>query len=118
VIGRRILGREPAAWAGLVQGLLALALSLHLVGLTAENVGLIMACFTAAMGVYVAWATRDTMLGVIVALVNSSAALAIGYGLDLSTETTSATIAVVTVLVGFFQRTQTSPADPPLAVAA
>lgn len=106
----RIFGREPAAFAGLVQGVLALLLSLHMFGLTNENVGLIMACFTAAMGVYTAWSTRDTMLGVIVGLVNATAALAVGYGAELSVETTSAAIAITTVLVGFFQRTQTSPA--------
>lgn len=109
----RIFGREPAAWSGLIQALLALALSLNLFALTNETVGLIMAVVNAVFGVYLAWVTANTMLGVIVGLVNAVFALVAGYGYELSTATTSAAIAVVTVLVGFFQRTQTSPLPEP-----
>jgi hypothetical protein len=109
----RILGREPAAWAGLIQALLALALSLDWFGLTNERVGLIMAVVSAVVGVYLAWVTASTMLAVIVGLVNAVFALVAGYGYELSTATTSAAIAVVTVVVGLFQRTQTSPLPEP-----
>lgn len=109
----RILGREPAAWSGLIQALLALALSLGLFDLTAETVGLIMAVVAAAFGVYLAWVTHATMLGVIVGLTNAVVALFAGYGYGLSTTTAAAVIAVVTVVVGFFQRTQTSPLAAP-----
>lgn len=101
--------REPAALVGLVSGVLALLLSLDQLGLTNEKVGLIMGVVTALVGVYTAWKTRDTMLGVIVAAVNATAALVVGYGFELSADTTAAAIAIVTVLVGFFQRTQTTP---------
>jgi len=109
----RILGREPAAWSGLIQALLVLALSNHAFSLTPETVALIMAVVTAAFGVYTAWVTANTMLGVIVGLANAIFALVIGYGLDLSTEMTSAAIALITVTVGFFQRTQTTPLPAP-----
>jgi len=109
----RILGREPAAWSGLIQALLALALSLNLFALTSETVALIMAVVNAAFGVYLAWVTANTMLGVIVGLTEAVFALVAGYGYELSTATTAAAIAVVTVLVGFFQRTQTTPLPDP-----
>lgn len=101
--------REPAALTGLISGVLALLLSLNLFGLTNENVGLIMGVVTAAVGVGVAWKTSATLLGVIVAFVNASFALVAGYGFELSPDTTAAAIAIVTVLVGFFQRTQVTP---------
>lgn len=109
----RILGREPAAWSGLIQALLALALSLNLFALTSETVALIMAVVNAVFGVYIAWVTANTMLGVIVGLAEAVFALVAGYGYELSTATTAAAIAVVTVLVGFFQRTQTTPLPNP-----
>src|SRR5687767_11887265 len=105
----KIFGREPAAFIGLISGALALLLSLNLFGLTNENVGLIMGAVTAAFGIYTAYVTKDTMLGVIVAFVNAIFALVAGYGFELSPDTTAAAIAIVTVMVGFFQRTQTSP---------
>lgn len=109
----RIFGREPAAWIGLIQALLALALSSSAFSLTPETVALIMAVVTAAFGVYTAWVTAGTMLGVIVGLANAVAALVVGYGFNLSTATTSAAIALITVALGFFQRTQTTPLPAP-----
>lgn len=101
--------REPAALVGLASGVLALLLSLDQFSLTNEKVGLIMGVVTALAGVYTAWSTRDTMLGVIVGAVNAAVALVAGYGFELSQDTTAALIAIVTVLVGFYQRTQTAP---------
>ena len=101
--------REPAALVGLISGALALLLSLNQFGLTNENVGLIMGVVTAALGVYTAWKTSATLLGVIVGLTNAVFALVAGYGFELSADTTAAAIAIVTVLVGFFQRTQVTP---------
>lgn len=105
----KIFGREPAAFLGLISGALALLLSLNLFGLTAETVGLIMAFITAAVGVVTAYVTKDTMLGYLVAAVNAGFALFAGYGLEASPELTAAAIGLVTVIVGFYQRTQTSP---------
>ena len=101
--------REPAALMGLISGVLALLLSLNQFGLTNENVGLIMGVVTAAVGVYTAWKTKDTMLGVIVTLVNAAFALVAGYGFELSVDTTAAAIAIITVVVGYWQRTQVAP---------
>lgn len=101
--------REPAALLGLVSGVLALLLSLDQLGLTNEKVGLIMGAVTAVAGIYTAYVTNATMLGVIVGAVNAAFALVAGYGFELSPDTTAAAIAIVTVVVGFFQRTQVTP---------
>lgn len=101
--------REPAALLGLVSGVLALLLSLDQFGLTNEKVGLIMGVATALAGIYTAYVTNATMLGVIVGAVNAAFALVAGYGFELSPDTTAAAIAIVTVVVGFFQRTQVTP---------
>jgi hypothetical protein len=82
-----------------------------------------MAVVTALASVYTAWATKDTMLGVVVGLGKAVLALAVGFGLNLSPEQTAATIALITMGAGFFNRTQTYPlGDPPppqqLAIAA
>jgi nicotinamide riboside transporter PnuC len=119
-----IFGREPAAFVGLIEVVLALFLSWNLFGLTAETVSLIVAVVAAVASVYVAYVTRDTLLGGIVGLVKALAALYVGFGFDLTTNQTAAIIAVTVTLVSFFQRTQTAPAaqasfrDPDLPVAA
>lgn len=103
--------REPAALVGLISGVLALLLSLNQFGLTNERVGLIMGVVTAALGIYTAWATSATLLGVIVAFANATFALVAGYGFELSADTTAAAIAIVTVVVGYWQRTQVTPLE-------
>ena len=60
--------RAPAAWVGLLEGALALLLAFGIGSLTTERVGLIVAAVAAGFGVLTAYATRDTMLGVIVGL--------------------------------------------------
>lgn len=107
-----ILGREPAAWVGLIEAVLAV-LVVFALGVTSESAGLILAAISAAAGCYVAWATRDTALGVILALAKALVALGVYYGLTLSAEQTAVILGLVPVVVGFWQRTQTSPvADP------
>lgn len=103
-----IFGREPAALVGLIEAVLAVLLAFGL-GITQDTFGPILALVTALAGVYTAWATQDTLLGVIVGLVKAVLVLAAVYGLTLSDAQTGALIALTTVVVGFFQRTQTSP---------
>src|SRR4051794_5556686 len=82
-------------------------------GLTAEQISLIVAVVTAALGFYTAWVTKDTLLGVTIGLIKSALALAVGFGLDLSSDQTAAVIALATAVLGLFQRTQTSPLPTP-----
>ena len=104
---------EPASLAGLAEAVLALLLSLSMLGLSNERVGLIMGVVTALAAVYTAYVTKETLLAVLVQLVKASAALAAGYGFELNPATTAAIIAIVTVVAGFYQRTQTSPLVDP-----
>jgi len=108
--GKRVIfGREPALVAGLVKAVIALAVAFGLAW-TNEQVSLVNAVVAALLGVYVAWATKDTLASAILALVDAVLSLLIGFGLNLSTNQTAAVIAVVTVVISMFNRTQTSPA--------
>lgn len=104
----KIFGREPAAVVGLIEAAIALLVAFGL-GWSPEQVGLTMAAVTAVGGVYVAWATKDTLLGAVVGLTKSVLALGIGFGLDVDASQTAAIVAFVTVAGGLFNRTQTSP---------
>jgi uncharacterized membrane protein YccC len=107
-----IFGREPAAWVGLIEAVLTILLAFA-IGVSQETYGPILAVVTAALGVYTALVTRDTALGAIVGLVKAVLVLAAVYGLTLTDGQTAAVISLVTVVVGFFQRTQTSPVGEP-----
>jgi uncharacterized membrane protein len=117
-----VFGREPAVAAGAVEAVTALVL--NLLGVRAEIIGSSIAVEAAILAVYVAYVTRDTLLGVLIGLVKALVALSVGFGLHLSDENTALLIAAVTGVVSFFQRTQTAPAaqasfrDPDLPVAA
>ena len=104
-----IFGREPALVAGLVKAVIALAVAFGL-GWTNEQVGLVNAVVAALLGVYVAWATKDTLASAVLALADAVLSLLIGFGLNLNTSQTAAVIAVVTVVISMFNRTQTTPA--------
>lgn len=108
-----IFGREPAAWVGLIEATLALAVAFAF-GVDQTTFGPIMAVVSAAAGVYTAWATRDTMLGVILGLVKAVVGLTAVYGLALADNQVGAIMAITAVLVGFFQRTQTTPVSDPV----
>lgn len=104
----KLFGREPAVWVGVIEATLTLAVVFGL-GLTNENAALIVAAVAAGFGAVTAFYTRDAMLGYVVGFAKATVAVAVGFGLELTTEQTGAVLAVVAVLVGFFQRTQTSP---------
>ena len=106
-----IFGREPALIAGFIKALVALLVAFGLKW-TAEQVGLVNAVVAALLGVYVAWATKDTLASAALALVDAVLALLIGFGLNLNADQSAAIIALVTVVLAMFNRTQTSPAAP------
>ncbi len=106
-----IFGREPALVAGLIESVIALAVALGL-HLSTAQVGLVNAVAAALLGVYVAWATKDTLASAVLALSKSVLSLLIGFGLDLTTDQTATAIAVVTMALSMFNRTQNSPAAP------
>lgn len=105
---KTIFGREPAAWLGLIEMVLTLLMAFSF-GVDQTTFGPIMAVVTAVFGVYTAWVTKDTLLGVIVGLAKSGFVLMAVYGFTFTDAQTGAVIGVITVVVGFFNRTQTSP---------
>lgn len=109
----KLFGREPAVWVGVIEAGLTLLVVLGVLGFTSDQTALVMAAVVALFGVVTAYLTQDTMLGVLVGLVKAVIALFIGFGISVSPELTAALIGFVSVLVGLFQRTQTSPAPQP-----
>lgn len=104
-----IFGREPALVSGLIESILALAVAFGLHWSTAQ-VGLVNAVAAAVLGVYTAWATKETLASAVIALSKSVLSLLIGFGLDLTADQTATVIAVVTLALSMFNRTQNSPA--------
>ena len=109
-----VLGREPAAVIGLVEAALAVLVAFRL-GLDAEHAALWLALASTVLGVVGAALTRDTLLGVVVGAAKAVLALAVGYGLTLTPEQTGAVIALVALVVSFWQRTQTTPTYAPVS---
>lgn len=113
----KLFGREPAFYAGLLEAALATLLSFGMLGFigidNAEGIAVVMAVVQGLIGVYVAYVTKDTLLGVGVALLKSSVALLAYYHYSLSEMQLTTLIALLTLLLGSFQRTQTSPAIVP-----
>jgi hypothetical protein len=99
---------EPAVITSVIAAAIALAISFGL-DWSNEQVGLVMAAVTAALGLYTAYATTGTVLSVFVGFAQSVLALAVGFGLHLSADKVGAIIAFITVALGFYNRTQNSP---------
>lgn len=114
---RTIFGREPAAWVGLIEAIVAVLIFLPIAG--ALNIGqewavLFMAVVSAGAGLYTAWVTKDTMLGAITGFTKALIGLVAYYGLSLTPELQASLMSLVAIGVGFFQRTQTSPEEFPV----
>lgn len=105
-----IFGREPAFWIGLIEAILAFVLSLDLFSLSQDTLGIIMAVVTAAFGFYTAYVTHQTLLGVGVGLAKALIALLVVFNLNVSVDTSATLIALVTIALGAFNRTQATPA--------
>lgn len=98
---------EPAAVIGVVVA--ALAFVLTLTDLDVNTQGVILAFATAVGGIWGAWATQTTLLGALVGVVNTGAVLLATFHYSFSDTSQAALISVVTVALGLFYRTQTSP---------
>lgn len=110
----KIFGREPAAWIGLIEGILVFLLAFGL-GIDQSTFGPIMAVVVALGGAYTAWATKDTMLGAVLGLAKALLVLMAVYGLTLTDQQTAAIMGIVSLVVGFWQRTQTTPVHDPVS---
>jgi hypothetical protein len=109
----KFLRRDPAAYITLIQAVLTLALAWGLFSLTEARVPLIMAVVNGLFGVVTAILTKRTGFSIAIGLVQAVIALMAGYGFDLTPDKTNAVILISTVVLGFFNWTQNSPADNP-----
>lgn len=110
------LGREPAAWLALVAVLVKLVVAFGW-NATPEVQASVNAVAAAAMGILIALAVHDGLGAAVVGLAQAALALAIGFGLDWSTERQAVVMAFMTVAVGMWDRTQVTakvPAKQPL----
>lgn len=112
-----IFGREPASILGLAEGVLTLAVTFGLgagLGLSQETFGVFLMLLSAAIGVYTGWATKDVLLGRITGLVKAGIAFVAIYGFTLTDQQVGGLLFATTMVVAFFQRTQTSPVIAPV----
>lgn len=106
-----IFGREPALVVGFVGAVLSVLVGLNLEHLSSEQAGLIVAALGALVGGITAIFTRPVAPGAFLALVTAGAALAAGYGLELSPTMIGAINGLVIATLNFITRGQVSPAD-------
>jgi hypothetical protein len=112
----KVFGREPAAWIALFAVLLQL-LSSYLIHWGADVQGVVNAVIVALFGLWTAthlpdW--RDKILPALLGLAQAVFALVLAFGDNVSQTTQSQWMALITVLVGLFVRTQvTAPVQSP-----
>lgn len=104
----RIFGREPAVWAALIQAALAL-LGQQVFHWDVAQVALAYGVSVGVLDTYVAWRAHQTMLGVVVGLFKAGIACYVGFGGHFSPEASAQLLALVTSVVGFVQRSATTP---------
>ena len=104
--GKLIFGREPAAWIGIIEAVLTILMAFAL-GISSTTFGPIMAVVVAGLSLYTAWATKETMLAVVVGFVKAILILATVYGFTLAPEQAGALIALITVVAGLWTRSKT-----------
>lgn len=113
----KIFGREPVVVANAIEGSLALVLAFHwldFIGLdSAEDMAVVMAVVSSAMGLYIAYVTKDTLLGALTGFIKAVIVLAAVFGYDLSAQQTAAIIGAATMVFAVWHRTQTGPAVVP-----
>lgn len=111
----KVFGREPAFWVGVLEALIALLVTFNLSGLSTEQAGLWVAVIVAVGGLATAWATRDTALAALVAVVKAALVLGVAYGLHVTQEQIGLIAALVTTFGAGWLRTQTSPMLTPIS---
>lgn len=113
----KIFGREPVVIVNFVEGGLAFALAFGMlqgIGVdTAEEMAVIMAVVASSLGVYIAYVTRDTLLGALTGFAKAGIALGAAFGYDLTATQTSALLTGLAVLMAMWHSNRTGPASIP-----
>jgi len=107
----KILGREPALWAGLVNAIIYM-LGALVFDLSPEMESLLIAVTAAILGVIVAWRTRDGISAAILGFAKAVLALVLGLGLKIGADQQAAILTLIAAVTAMFVRTQvTAPID-------
>jgi len=112
-----IFGREPVVISNAIEGILAALLAFHLLGWaginSADEIAIVMAVVSSALGIYVAYVTKDTLLAAVLGFVKAAAALIAAYGYDLTPEQLAQMLAAITVVFALWHQRATGPAEVP-----
>lgn len=104
----KILGKDPAFWLGVAQGVIAVLVSFGL----PDDLAVVVTTIAAAVtGVLVAWTVKDTLLAALLALVQAVAGLVVYLGYDLTEAQVATILGALGVVLGGWLRTQTSSTD-------
>lgn len=116
----KIFGYEPAAWSGLLQGVLGVLVVFNVFGLNADLSTLVQAAAGAVFAAVTAFYTKKVNLAVVVGAAQALLALLVGFGLDevrgvlLSDPALQATLITLLqlALAGFLRQNTEPAADP------
>jgi hypothetical protein len=101
----KILGREPATWLGLV-AVAVQFVSAFWVTVSPDVQTAVNATAAAALGLVTAVIVKDGVIAAVTGFAQTALALAMGLGLDWSTDRQAAAMALVTVVASAFVRSQ------------
>lgn len=105
----RIFGREPTLWIAVIGSVLSLVAGFGFDWLTADQAALFIAVLNAGLGVANAMLVRPIAPAAFTYGVAAVAALAVGYGLDVTQEQIASVNFVVLAVLGLATRGQVSP---------
>jgi hypothetical protein len=111
----RILGREPATVLALIAICVKLAAAFGWDAST-DVQAWVNAVAAAAVGVLVAVLAHDGIGAAVIGFAQAALALAVGLGLDWSSEKQAVVLTAVTIVVGMWDRTQVTAPVPAAAV--
>jgi len=114
----KILGQEPAFFAGVIESILGIFLTFGIFALTQETVGVIVAAVAAGLGLVTAYATKTTLYSALVGFAKAVLVLAVTFGAPLTDAQTGSIIAVITLVAGAYLREKTSSVDTAVSNAS
>lgn len=107
----KLFGREPTLWLQAISGILGIGVALALPGLSAEQAALIIAALSALIGVLNAMLVWPPAPAAFTGFIAALAALAAGYGFEVSQEVVGAVQAATVVILGLITRNQVTPKE-------
>lgn len=111
----RILGREPALWAGLANATIY-TLGAFVWHLSTTQEGGLIAVVSVLLGVVVAAMTHDGLPAALLGTVKALLAVALSFGLRLDADHQAIVLSFAAAIVAMFVRTQVTAPIGPLSV--